>query len=158
MAKLYEYDFYYGAALSHLFNKKIDPALVEDGADRQVYDFTTDKGNFRLFLKYRSEPTTKTESYNSWQFGFSKSEIKELNDYIKLDKQIVIGLICGQEPKNESQFAILHKEYVEELMEKVFEKGKTRFTIGRQKRGRYFRVPMGGGRANDMQIRANIDF
>lgn len=48
-------DFYYGAVLSKLLSDKITPALIEGGVDRQIYEFTTDLGDFRLFLKYRSK-------------------------------------------------------------------------------------------------------
>lgn len=47
MAKLKVSDFYYGAVLSLLFNKGINPALVEGDSNRQVYDISTDKGDFR---------------------------------------------------------------------------------------------------------------
>jgi len=55
MAKLKVSDFYYGAVLSLLFNKGINPALVEGDSNRQVYDISTDKGDFRLFIKYRAD-------------------------------------------------------------------------------------------------------
>ena len=75
MAKLLESDFYYGAILSTLLNNGICPMLIEGGTDRQVYDFTTNDKEFRLFTKYRSAPiNTKTEGYSSWQFIFSVLE------------------------------------------------------------------------------------
>jgi len=52
--KFKEADFYYGAVLSLLFNNGIDPALVESSNSRQIYDFTTDNVDFRLFIKYRT--------------------------------------------------------------------------------------------------------
>ncbi|MGB4700972.1 MAG: hypothetical protein WBI01_00505 [Syntrophomonadaceae bacterium] len=48
--KFKEADFYYGAVLSLLFNNGIDPALVESSNSRQIYDFTTDNVDFRLFF------------------------------------------------------------------------------------------------------------
>ena len=56
MSILKEADFYYGAVLSTLINRGICPALVESGKDRQIYDFVTNKKEFRLFVKYRSKP------------------------------------------------------------------------------------------------------
>ena len=53
MSILKEADFYYGAVLSTLINRGICPALVESGKDRQIYDFVTNKKEFRLFVKYR---------------------------------------------------------------------------------------------------------
>lgn len=46
MARLKTADFYYGAVLSMLFNSHINPALIEGGEDRQVYDFTTKKADY----------------------------------------------------------------------------------------------------------------
>ena len=62
MSMLKEADFYYGAILSTLLNHNICPALIEGGTDRQVYDFTTDHKDFRLFVKYRSAPVTKQKT------------------------------------------------------------------------------------------------
>ena len=53
MSKIKVSDFYYGAVLSMLFNRHISPALVESDDDRQVYDLTTNKDNYRLYIKYR---------------------------------------------------------------------------------------------------------
>ena len=83
MSILKKADFYYGAVLSTLINRGICPALVESGQDRQIYDFTTDKKEFRLFLKYRSQPIkTKDPEYSSWQFNFSADDKKELTCFL----------------------------------------------------------------------------
>jgi len=55
MSRIKVADFYYGAVLSMLFSHNIKPALIENGSDRQVYDFTTNNAKFTLFVKYRSE-------------------------------------------------------------------------------------------------------
>ena len=69
MSILKEADFYYGAVLSTLINRGICPALVESGKDRQIYDFVTNKKEFRLFVKYRSRPiNTKHRSIRVGSF------------------------------------------------------------------------------------------
>lgn len=71
MSILKEADFYYGAVLSTLINRGICPALVESGKDRQIYDFMTNKKEFRLFVKYRSRPlNTKRQSIQVGSFTF----------------------------------------------------------------------------------------
>lgn len=164
MAKLKESDFYYGAVLSMLLNNKICPALVESGKDRQVYEFTTDQGDFKLFLKYRSAPTTKNEDiYRSWQFNFTESDLKELHQYIEEEKHLSVGLVCGESELGKSLYAVLHKEELCSLLEA----GKTSLTISfkksekskkSKKRKKCFRIPVGGGRDNDMQIPADRKF
>ncbi|MBM6724786.1 hypothetical protein [Pseudoflavonifractor phocaeensis] len=152
MSKLKEADFYYGSVLSTLLNNKICPVLIEGGTDRQVYDFTTDHKDFRLFVKYRSAPTTKTQDYNSWQFVFSDSDIRELTEYLGLDLELSVGLVCGQDALNQSQYAVLHKE----IIEKIFDEGKKSITISLKKGEKAFRISVGGGRDNAIRTKTNV--
>lgn len=152
MSKLKETDFYYGAVLSTLINQGICPALVESGQDRQIYDFTTDEKEFRLFVKYRSHPIpTKSEDYSSWQFTFSPNDITELKHFLTLDKHLCVGLVCGKEKLGDSEYAVIYKEELGQL----FEAGKKSLTISRKTGERYFRISVGGGRENAIQIRCN---
>ncbi len=152
MSKLKEADFYYGAVLSTLFNNGISPMLIEGGNDRQVYDFTTDCKNFRLFVKYRSSGREGAKNgYMSWQFTFSDQDIKELKQYIVDDRHLSLGLVCGDETLNKSQYAVLHKE---EII-KVLEAEKESLTLSRMKGERAFRLSLGGGRDSSERIPSN---
>lgn len=152
MARLTESDFYYGSILSMLFNNGICPMLIEGGADRQVYSFTTNQEDFRLFLKYRSfAAATKNDDYQSWQFVFSDADIEELRRFIAEDTHLSLGLVCGMKELKKSEYAVLHKEELLELLDA----GKTSVTVSRKTGEKNFRVSVGGGRANAMQIPAN---
>lgn len=152
MAKLREADFYYGAVLSALLNNGICPMLIEGGTDRQVYDFTTDDENFRLFVKYRSAPIeTKSEDYFSWQFNFSVSDITEITEYLENGFNLSLGLVCGNTPLNQSQYAVIPKETLKELLQQ----GKTSLTISIQKGERAYRISIGGGRENALKVKTN---
>ena len=152
MSKLMESDFYYGAVLSTLLNNGICPMLIEGGADRQVYDFTTDEKEIRMFVKYRSAPIeTKTEDYFSWQFVFSEKDLREINSYLKSNKEFSLGLVCGASKLNKSQYVVVEREVVEEL----FSQRKTSLTVSRRKNERYFRISIGGGRENSIKVKAN---
>ncbi len=152
MSKLKEADFYYGAILSHCFHNGFKPMMVEGGDSRQVYDCTTDGGDFRLFTKYRSVPiASKTKGYNSWQFVFSKSDVAELQEYLKMDCYLSVGLLCGNTPFKESEIAFLHKEEILAILHE----GKESITISRKIGEKKFRIAMGGGRDNAMQIETN---
>ena len=70
MSKIKVADFYYGAVLSMLFSHGIKPALVENGADRQVYDITTNKSEFRLYVKYRANKTDTKEHIHKTKSNF----------------------------------------------------------------------------------------
>lgn len=152
MSKLKEADFYYGSVLSTLINNKICPVLIEGGTDRQVYDFATDHKDFRLFVKYRSTPTTKTQEYNSWQFTFSDSDIRELKDYMDLGLEVSVGLVCGQEVLCQSEYAVLHSD----VIERIFDEGKKSITISRKKGEKAFRISVGGRRESAVQIKTNV--
>lgn len=151
MAKLKEADFHYGAVLSTLLNNNITPAIIESGEDRQIYNFTTDSKDFRLIVKYRkSQIPTKKNDYYSWQFNLSDDLIdlkKNINSPIKLS----LGLVCGKEQLNESEYAVLHKDEIKLILDE----GKESITISRKKGERAFRISMGGGRVNSMQIKSN---
>ena len=152
MSQLKKSDFYYGAVLSTLLNNEICPALIEGGTDRQVYDFTTDHKDFRLFLKFVSAPIkTQTTDYRSWQFVFSPSDISELNKYMKLDKGLSVGLICGEKTLTQSQYAVLDKEVISQ----IFQMQKDSVTISIKKGERFFRLFIGGGRDNAIRIKRN---
>ena len=129
--------------------------IIEGGKDRQVYDFTTNKKDFIMFAKYRSTPIeTKREGYFSWQFVFLSKDLNEIKEYLKSEKEFSLGLVCGVNPLNQSEYAVLHRDAVEEL----FAQGKTSITISRKKGEHDFRVSIGGGRENSLRIKANEIF
>lgn len=76
-------DFYCGAFLSVLLNNRIVPALFEEriDANRKIYDFTTDKGDFRIYIKYAEKPSSKSKIKDSfiWNFSFTENQIDEIN-------------------------------------------------------------------------------
>lgn len=152
MASLKKADFYYGAILSHLVNEKAFPALIEEGAGRRMYAFTTNQGNFRLYAKYRANPTdTKRSDYSSWQFTFMQNETIELRRYLDDKAPLSMALVCGTEALDGCEIAFLHKAEIAEILNA----GKNSLTISRRKGERNFRVSVGGGRENAMLIECN---
>ena len=152
MSKIKVADFYYGAVLSMLFNRHVNPALVESDDNRQIYDLTTNNGSCRLYIKYRADRIkTKTEDYNSWQFGFSQSEIDELKNYMNSNINLSMALVCGVEGLSESEIAVLDKKEIDELLKL----DKKSITISRKKNERAYRISLGGGRSAAIQVKAN---
>ncbi|HHY70735.1 MAG TPA: hypothetical protein GX519_03570 [Thermoanaerobacterales bacterium] len=152
MSKFKVSDFYYGAVLSLLFNNHINPALVEGGDKRQVYDIDTDNGPLRLFIKYRADKqNNKTQDYNSWLFSITDNDISEILNYINIEKNLLVALVCGLEGLAESEIAVLNKNEIKELIEMQ----KTSITISRKKGEHAFRISLEGGRSNAMRIKAN---
>lgn len=149
MPKFKEADFYYGAVLSMLISKNVNPILIENNNDRQVYDLTTNKNEYRAFIKYRTlKKKIKTDNYNSWDFNLI-NDYDELKRYINEGKNVLLFLVCGSSNLKESELAILNKD---EIM-KIFNNQKKTITISRKKHERTFRIAMGGGRDNALPIK-----
>ncbi|MET3211787.1 UNVERIFIED_CONTAM: hypothetical protein ABIC26_004755 [Paenibacillus sp. PvR008] len=151
MAKVTQADFYFGAALSLLFNNNMIPALIEGGDDRRVYKISTNTSNYDIYMKYRSKRTTGNEEYSSWQFIFSEDDINEINKLSNDNFKML--LICGKEKLNKSEIVILEHN---EIKTCLLEADKKSFTISRRKNEKYYRIFMGGGRENSLQIKANL--
>ncbi|MDU2241859.1 MULTISPECIES: hypothetical protein [Paenibacillus] len=150
MAKVTQADFYFGAALSILFNNNMIPALVEGGDNRRIYKISTDTSAYDIYMKYRSKRTTGSNDYSSWQFTFSEDDIFEIKKNI--NKEFIMLLICGKEKLNTSEIVIL--DYNDITC--IFETNKRSFTISRRKNEKYYRISMGGGRENSLQIKARL--
>ena len=151
MSKIKVADFYYGAVLSMLFHNGVMPALVENGDDRQVYDFTTDKSECRLFIKYRAnKQDTKKPDYSSWIFAISDDKA-ELQKYIDEGKNLLLALVCVSSELDKSQLAILDKSQIQDILSRE----KTSITISRIKGEKAFRISVGGGRENSIQVKCN---
>ncbi|MDU0331049.1 hypothetical protein RW092_12720 [Paenibacillus sp. 3LSP] len=152
MAKIKVADFYYGAVLSMLFNKHINPALLESNDDRQIYDLTTNKGDLRLFIKYRADrQKTKTPDYYSWLFTLTESDIQEIISYLDAGHNLVVALVCGVAGLSESEIALLNKDEIKQIIDLQ----KSSITISRRKNERAFRIAVGGGRDNSIQVKTN---
>lgn len=150
MAKMSQADFFFGGALSVLFNNDMTPALVENGNERRIYDVYTDTGDYRIYMKYRSKPTTDKDDYTSWQFNFNQQEIGEFKE--KINENIKLILICGKENLKDSEIALLDSD---EINKAICSNNRFNITISRKKHSPYFRISMGGGHANDLPIKAN---
>ena len=150
MTGVREADFYYGAVLSALFNKGYAPSLIENESDRQVYDVTTNDGNYRIFMKYRSRAREGENNYKSWQFLFD-DDWRSIERDIQEGLNLHIILLCGCQELNKSEIAVLTGDE----MLKIFDMKKYSITIGRKKHEHNFRISVGGGRDNAMRISTN---
>lgn len=106
-------DFYYGVALSALFNnsnKKISAALIMSDESRQLYNLTTNDSECRLFIKYRSGKTnTKTEDYYSWSFTLTDRDKSEIQTLLDKGNNLILALVCGVEGLTDSELALLDR-------------------------------------------------
>jgi hypothetical protein len=159
MSQIKVTDYYYGAALSALFNysvrkgdRKISAAIIESNANRQLYRLTTDNNECQLFIKYCIAKTgKKKEDYNSWYFNLTKREKNEIQDIINEGHNLVLALVCGVAGLSDSELALLDKNQIK----RIIDLGKDSITISHKKRERAYRISIGGGRENAMQVAFN---
>ena len=151
MSKIKVADFYYGAVLSMLFSHGIKPALVENGTDRRIFDFTTDKNNFRLFVKYRAKKNdTKKDGYSSWVFTITEDR-SELQSYIDSNMNIIVALVCGEENLGDSQLAVLDAEQIHQILDN----NKTTINVTINKGERAFRIQVDRSREDGIKVKCS---
>ncbi|WP_353893748.1 hypothetical protein PRVXH_000509 [Proteinivorax hydrogeniformans] len=115
-------DFYCGAFLSFLLNNGIMPALFEERIDinRKIYDFTTNKDDFRVYVKYSEKPSSESESKGSsiWNFPFTDIQLDEIKDIRSTDnKKLYFAFVCGRLSLNKSRIALISHDIVLQCIE-----------------------------------------
>ena len=109
--RLTKEDFYCGAFLSMLLNNGIDPALFEkkEDSNRKIYDFDTNKGSFRVYVKSSETPYSESDykSSSTWNFPLTENQIDELKNIRDNSRQLYFVFICGREKLNHSRIAVI---------------------------------------------------
>ncbi len=148
-------DFYYGTALSVIFNNsngRVSAALIESDGNRQLYKIMIDDSEYRLFIKYRfAEIATKTEDYYGWLFTLTKNDKSEIQSLMNKGYNLVLALVCGVAGLSDSELALIDKEQVKELidLERDF------IIIGCKKGDHVHRISIGIGDKDAMKIKTN---
>lgn len=107
-------DFYCGAFLSFLLNNGIVPALFDKRNDRnrKIYDFSTDKGDYRVYVKYSESPSSENTWKDSaiWNFPLTDSQIDEIKNIDVEDRELYFVFVCGNIKLNKSRIAVIKKD------------------------------------------------
>ena len=74
-----------------------------------------------------------------------------MTPFMSDEKHLSVGPVGGEDQLNKSQYAVLHREEVIRL----FDEQKDSFTISRKTGEKAFRISIGGGRENALQIPSN---
>ncbi|SKA96914.1 hypothetical protein SAMN05443428_12310 [Caloramator quimbayensis] len=110
MPKLTRADFYYGSLLSLMLSNGVKPPLFEENEERRIYLFTTNKGDYLLYMKYVSSRTKReNKDVQLWQFSFSGDEVQKIKELKEKEqgKELLFALICGKQELKESEIAVL---------------------------------------------------
>ena len=93
---------------------------------------------------------TKRDDYSSWLFTIAQ-DTAEMKTYINNGTNLILALVCGSDDLGESELAVLDTEQIKQIL--VLEKSS--ITISRKKGERAFRISMGGGRDEALQVKCN---
>ncbi|NLJ80159.1 MAG: hypothetical protein GX335_03935, partial [Firmicutes bacterium] len=94
---------------------------------------------------------TKTEDYYSWSFYLTDSDKSEIQTLLDEGNNLILALVCGVAGLTDSELALLDRDETQQLIKL----GKDSITISRKKGEHAYRIPIGGGRGNAMQIKAS---
>ena len=100
--------------------------------------------------KIANKQGTKKPDYSSWLFAIADDK-SELQKYIDEGKNLLLALVCGSSELDKSQLAILDKSQIQDILSRE----KTSITISRIKGEKAFRISVGGGRENSIQVKCN---
>lgn len=94
-----------------MLSNGVRPALFEENEDRRIYSFTTNKGDYLLYMKYVSAPTKReNKEVQLWQFNFSEDEVQKIKELEEKErgKELLFAFICGKQELKESEIVILN--------------------------------------------------
>ena len=130
-------DFYYGAFIFALLNKKMKPAIVESNDDCcQVCDVWTDQGDFKLVMKYSGQNSSPEGDRWRRQFTLQKQDFEELETSLAQGGKVKLALICAKSQLNDSEIAILNNSAIRKLLAMQ----KTSFSIRFEKNAKKIAV------------------
>ncbi len=147
-------DFYYGAFLSVLINNGINPAIVELGDKRNIYELTTDNGAYKVYTKYvvNSKPKDKL-----WNVIITEKESDEISRFMDINDNVLFVVICAHKQliNNNTEIAILKTDELKACIDLDCNINKNfRLSIRKKKHSPYLSV-YGTHRADKVDGRDN---
>jgi hypothetical protein len=112
-------DFYYGAFIFALLNKKIHPAAIveSDDEDCKICSMCTDQhDDFKLIMKYRVANDAKDKTDWGCSFMLGEDDKKELVSALEKKEKVKLALICVRENLNDSEIAIFSESEIKQLL------------------------------------------
>lgn len=82
--------------------------------NRKIYDFTTDRGDFRVYVKCSEKPSSKSDTNKReiWNFPFTDSQIDYIKGLTDPRKQFYYVFVCGKSELNKSRIAVVPEDIV----------------------------------------------
>lgn len=165
MYRINKIDYFIGVFLATIINSsKGVPALFDETENSKRIEFTTDSGDFNVYVKYSTAIRNAKVNINgkrkkkmSCNVSFSEKDHEILkNDFYKEDKDNLICLVCTNEKLNETYMAVLGYEDAMKCLEQSTNSGSRRITVTRIG-AEYDFYCYGVGFAEEEYIRCPVD-
>jgi len=130
-------DFYYGAFLSLLINRDLNPVLIDNDRDlkRRRYSVITNIDSFEFYCKYSTSPSiNKTR----WDFPFSPNETDVLIDLVTNGVDLTFAFICYDKNEKAQELAIVSlNEFLQCVELNTYKDSTPRFSLVTRKHSPY---------------------
>lgn len=140
MYRINKIDYFIGVFLSTIINSsKGVPALFDETENSKRVEFSTDTGDFNVYIKYTTKIRkskvnidSKKKNKISCNISFSDKDYEILkNSFVKENKENLICLVCTNDKLNETYMAVLTYEDAMKCLEHRTNSGNRRITITR---------------------------
>jgi uncharacterized protein YxeA len=140
MYKINKIDYFVGVFLTTILNSsKGVPALFDETESSKRVEFSTDSGDFNVYVKYTTKVRKAKTNINgkrktkmSWDIQFSDNDYEILRDSFKKEgKENLICLVCTNDDLNQTYMAVLSHEDALKCLEKSTPSGSRRITVMR---------------------------
>jgi hypothetical protein len=101
-------DYFCGAFLSYLISNGISPALFEAGEKSKIVKFSTNLGDYKVYIKYSTIcKFSDRKSTRKWDVLFTKKEMDILKDFLEQNRKHYFVLVCTDTNMKENEVAVL---------------------------------------------------
>ena len=101
-------DYFCGAFLSYLISNGISPALFEAGEKSKIVKFSTNLGDYKVYIKYSTIcKFSNRKSTRKWDVLFTKKEMDILKDFLEQNRKHYFVLVCTDTNMKENEVAVL---------------------------------------------------
>lgn len=101
-------DFFCGAFLSYLISNGITPALFEAGEKSKIVKFSTDAGDYKVYIKYSTScKVSDRKNTRKWDVLFTKKEMEIIHSFPEPDRKLFFVLVCTDSDLKYNEIAVL---------------------------------------------------
>jgi len=101
-------DYFCGAFLSYLISNGISPALFEAGEKSKIVKFSTNLGDYKVYIKYSTIcKLSDRKNARKWDIPFTQKEMDILKDFPERNRKHFFVFVCTDPNMKENEVAVL---------------------------------------------------